>query len=263
MPVWTHQLQIVGAYAYIASFWDGFNIVDIRDPLNPIVVGSISGMSPVEDVAVENDRAYVLWANRGLVVFDVSAPSAPRELATYSIQGVDVVVDGGRAAVIRGHDISVLNVTEPTNIKLVGEYNSGKVEDVVISGEHLFVADGANGLVILEIHEPHELGSITCTTPTITVEAWDHGAIDGDRVDIIHNGMLILHDLLLTGGAQSLTLDLQSGANTVDIRALNEGTISPNTAAFRVRDGNGVELLNSSWEMFTGEVGRLIVLYVP
>lgn len=105
--------------------------------------------------------------------------------------------------------------------------------------------------------------TITSSTQQIEIFAWDCGSLeDGDEVEILLNGNS-MHDLALTFSGDSVYLTLSPGNNVVDIRALNEGTASPNTACFVVSDDWGDELLDADWNMDTGQLSRLLVIYQP
>jgi len=105
--------------------------------------------------------------------------------------------------------------------------------------------------------------TITSSTQKITLEVWDHGDEDGDRIDIILNGTTVRSNMELTSARQYVEIILSQGNNTVDIKALNQGTAGDNTAAFTVTDEDSNELLNEYWYMFTGEINRLLVIYQP
>ena len=106
--------------------------------------------------------------------------------------------------------------------------------------------------------------TITSTTQYITIEAWDCGmAEDGDTVNVILNGVQVKSNWVLEFSHDEHELYLVPGNNTVDIFAVNEGSSSPNTACFRVYDDYGSELMQAAWNMDTGQLSRLIVVYQP
>jgi len=106
-------------------------------------------------------------------------------------------------------------------------------------------------------------GTVVSTTETVHVRAWDTAEEDGDRVDILLNGAVAVSDITLTNAGGTYELYLTQGRNVVDIRALNEGDISPNTAAFTVTDDNHTELISAKWRMNAGQISRLVVIYQP
>ena len=76
-------------------------------------------------------------------------------------------------------------------------------------------------------------------TKYLTVKCIDHGQIDGDRVSVSLNGSIIESNITLKGYYTSFDIKLKSGQNRIDFTALNEGSASPNTAKFIIKDDKG------------------------
>jgi len=88
----------------------------------------------------------------------------------------------------------------------------------------------------------------------------DFGAVDGDRVKVMVNDELIVHDVTLTGEYRGFKLDLITGFNKIDFVALNQGEQGPNTAQFYVLDENGNYLTGNSWNLATGVKATIILV---
>lgn len=74
------------------------------------------------------------------------------------------------------------------------------------------------------------------------IDIWDYGTEDGDIITLLFNNEVILSRYKLTGRIKQLHLPLQAGANTLTIRAENEGRIPPNTARIHIQDaGSGYD----------------------
>jgi hypothetical protein len=89
------------------------------------------------------------------------------------------------------------------------------------------------------------LTDITVSSRKITISFWDHGKEDGDIIDILLNGKVLRDGIVLTKAPQSFTVDLQGGKNVFGVRAVNEGSISPNTATVKfsnVTQGKDVQV---------------------
>lgn len=71
----------------------------------------------------------------------------------------------------------------------------------------------------------------------LVLEVWDNSNIDGDSISVYFNGEPILLSHGLTAQKERIELTLKPGENTLLVEALNEGSISPNTAAFLLRNG--------------------------
>jgi hypothetical protein len=80
------------------------------------------------------------------------------------------------------------------------------------------------------------LTDITVNSKKITVTFWDHGQEDGDIIDIILNGKVLRGGIVLTKAPQSITVDLKGRKNRFGVRAVNEGSVPPNTATVQFSD---------------------------
>lgn len=65
----------------------------------------------------------------------------------------------------------------------------------------------------------------------------DHGAIDGDLLRIFVNDDVLVSDIYLNSNFKSYKLDLlNEGVYKIDFYAINEGSMLPNTAAYKILD---------------------------
>lgn len=104
-----------------------------------------------------------------------------------------------------------------------------------------------------------ELGRLETPTKRIRIECRDHSYVDGDRVRLSVNERVVRSNIILQAGYYLVDIDLNEGFNRIDIEALNQGTSGPNTAEFRVFDGNGNLLTSNEWNILTGYVATLVV----
>ena len=74
------------------------------------------------------------------------------------------------------------------------------------------------------------LGDVKTTGKFVELYCRDHEFVDGDRVKITVNGEVIYKNLPLTGSYKPILVTLQSGFNTIEFEALNQGLSGPNTA---------------------------------
>lgn len=105
-----------------------------------------------------------------------------------------------------------------------------------------------------------ELGKLETDTKRVRIECRDHSYVDGDRVRISVNNVIVRSNVVLKGGYYMVDIDLNEGFNRIDIQALNQGTSGPNTAEFIVFDGKGNLLASKEWNILTGYVATLIVM---
>lgn len=117
------DVAISDGLAYVTSAFFGLHVVDISDPSNPVEVGALENLDIVQfpdqhqflaiAIVVEDGLAYVAGGLNSstnmfegmLRVFDVSDPTAPREIGAWRgppFPALNVVLDGGLAYVSAG-----------------------------------------------------------------------------------------------------------------------------------------------------------------
>ncbi|MCX2718203.1 hypothetical protein [Lentiprolixibacter aurantiacus] len=104
------------------------------------------------------------------------------------------------------------------------------------------------------------LGDVKTSSKFIGVVCRDHEFVDGDRVKVYVNDIVVEPNILLTGNFKGVNIDLDKGFNRLDFEALNQGTSGPNTAQVDVFDENGKLLYSNKWLLSTGSKASLIVV---
>ncbi|HEX5742416.1 MAG TPA: hypothetical protein VFY09_00785 [Flavobacteriaceae bacterium] len=104
------------------------------------------------------------------------------------------------------------------------------------------------------------LGNVNTKSKQIRIEFRDFGLIDGDRIQIYLNEKIIKQNVVLNGNFFFINLNLEPGFNRIDIQALNEGSVGPNTAAINVYDDLGNLIVSNQWNLTTNEIATLGVL---
>lgn len=104
------------------------------------------------------------------------------------------------------------------------------------------------------------LGTYDTKSTTVEILCRDHQYVDGDRVRIIVNDQVIIHNINLRADFQSFVVDLNEGRNVIEFEALNQGTSGPNTAHFKVFDDKDNLLTENVWNLLTGVKATLVVI---
>jgi hypothetical protein len=114
------------------------------------------------------------------------------------------------------------------------------------------------------------LGCIEINSRFTEIEVWDHGTIDGDIITLVANGERILSRYELGGPSNKKRVSYDfsaNGFNYLVLKAENEGSIPPNTAAIRVNgkefvlqanlQTNGyVDIVVTGYDVFCGSGGN-------
>lgn len=169
------DIYIKGGYAYVVESLGGLNIIDIRNPKNPVAIHVLPFESHTVGFKIRGDYGYL-----GRIV---SVQGADTEIG-YTTSSVFEVIDLATAKVvgslniptdIRGLDVSgskayiigsypyrltPIDISSPTNPKIIAaeESISGSADfqDIVVSDKYAFIADGVSGLRIVDISHPEK-----------------------------------------------------------------------------------------------------------
>ena len=124
----------------------GLNVIDVSTPTAPMVVGALERYWLPFDMAASGNILCV--HEQGLLVFDVSDPSAPVEASTWPLyQTSDVEMVGHHAFITYG-GLEVLDLTDPSAPVNVGSL-SGIQGRLDAEGNFLYAADDDHFRVIV------------------------------------------------------------------------------------------------------------------
>lgn len=159
------QVVVVSSnVAYVGDHIAGLQVIDVRVPQTPRILGAEPNIQRISGVAVTNGIAYVV--NGGLSVVDVRNPEEPRTLGSYTIpiEGEDVPLFSLSTIVLTSHfalcgvgpSLWTFDVSDPAHPRLVGRHQmeDGLITGMAIRGNHVFASLSWHGLGILEISDP-------------------------------------------------------------------------------------------------------------
>jgi hypothetical protein len=200
-----HRLTIAGKYAYLLTD-KALVVVDLDNPLAPKITATIgsSFLREPQAIAIQFRYAFVVDGD-GMKVLDVTDLAQPRPVSNVLVPFEDarnIYVARTYAYVSAGRQgLAVIDVENPTSPKLDQLFTAnGQLNDVndvkigmVAASAFAFVADGKNGLRILQILSPwddpaHFSGFSPRPTPKLIATGRTRGAalaiskgIDRDR----------------------------------------------------------------------------------
>lgn len=243
--VLARSVAVSGNHAYvgIAGTQSGLRVINISDPTNPLLVGSVTGSSATSAITVDGNLSFSVGGN-SLLVVDISNPSSPSFVSGFAVGGVasDVAVSGDLLYVAAGgitQNLKVLDISNPAAPTQVGSYATGDVaRGVTMFGNFAFVTNGSGSIMLLDISDPAAIVLVdSYLTPG---EAWS-AAIHGDHayvadgsagVQIVRHGRLFQPPNLAgsvqtpdvafhmaVSGSYAYVADLASGLQVLDISA--------------------------------------------
>ena len=200
-----HRITIAGTFAYILTD-KSLVVVDLDNPLSPRVTATISGPDLNDPRGIAIQFRYAFVADRdGLKVIDVTVLAHPKLISAAQVPLGDarnVYVARTYAYVSAGKQgVAIIDVENPESPRLEQLFSANrKLNDVndlkigmVAGSAFAFVADGKNGLRVLEILSPwddpaHFSGFSPRPTPKLIATARTRGpalaiskGIDRDR----------------------------------------------------------------------------------
>ena len=262
-----HRITIAGTFAYVLTD-KTLVVVDLDNPLAPRITATIEApqLNGPRGMAIQFRNAFVVDRD-GLKVLDVTELSQPKIIPNATVAMEDarnVYVARTYAYVSAGKQgVAIIDVEKPNTPRLEELFNAGgKLNDVndvkigmVAASAFAFVADGKNGLRVLQILSPwddpaHFSGFSPRPTPKLIATARTRGpalaiskGIDRDRaVDESGNQVAVFGRRgarpLNSAETRALYIHPQSGEpyTVTDEPAAQHETSSANSLLIRARN---------------------------
>jgi len=207
-----YDVAINGNFAYLTGQRFYFSVLNISDPTEPALIDTCwLGWTSSWNVAVAGNHLYVTDGREGdwnmetgnLNIYDITTPDEPEPVGQLETEHLlkTVVVDDKIVFVYYLEDIGgegpesagvlVVDVSEPAEPQLLAEYEleyggyvfTNDVDDLVIVGDLLIVANSLKGLHFIDISNPEDpFESEYLFTPGIAagVAVFDHYACVAD-----------------------------------------------------------------------------------
>ncbi|NOR18179.1 T9SS type A sorting domain-containing protein, partial [candidate division WOR-3 bacterium] len=195
----------------------GIVIINITDPYNAYIEGTLNTPGIAKGICVSNSHAYVADISSTRII-NVSNPANPFEVGKYKhlvTFAQDVAISGNYAYVAYGWDgLIIVDISNPYFPYEVGFWDTPYIaRGVAVSDSYAYVADADSGLRIIDItnpFSPYEVGYCD------TIGWVEHAVISGDYaylacgnsgflkiIDISNPAIpLLVSSLLATGGSR-------------------------------------------------------------
>jgi len=157
-------VAISGTYAYVAGDYSGLQVIDITNPENPQITGSVDTPGSARGVAISGTHAYVADDWSGLQVIDITNPESPQIVGFVDTHGDarGVAISGTYAYVAANWSgLQVIDITNPEIPQIVGVvYLAGEETGVAVSGNFAYVTIGGGttfdfpGFHVIDVTNP-------------------------------------------------------------------------------------------------------------
>ncbi len=169
-PNFATQMVIRDQYAFLVDS-DGYSgdrdsslqVIDINDPANPSVTGSVDLPGNARALAISGDYAYVADGHDGLTIVRISNPVYPYVAGNVDTSGTtrNIAVSGNTAFLTNyrnGHfdeDLVIIDISDPRSPAVLATLDlPGIASCVALSGTTAYVAAGSSGMHIVDISDP-------------------------------------------------------------------------------------------------------------
>ncbi len=179
------DIFISGNYAYIAATHTlpnekgGFQIIDISNPLKPVITavitGSIGNRGLAHSVFVSGNYAYIAYSDTdidtgGLQIIDISNPAKPAIISSLDTVEYDqqdsvaykIYVSGNNAYLFYLYSpgpkmnsktgLQIIDISNPANPILVS--NLDNIDNVFVSGNYAYATNEEAELYIIDVSNP-------------------------------------------------------------------------------------------------------------
>ncbi|NVM52611.1 MAG: hypothetical protein HWN66_02825 [Candidatus Helarchaeota archaeon] len=142
----------------------GMYIINVSNPAQPIEIYFNDSYFAIGDLFIDNDLLYLTGyyeAYEGLHVANISNPTAITQIASYSTNPRNIVVEGGFAYIGSTPTLIIVNVSDPLSPKRLGDCIVGDVIwETEIQDDYVYVASMTDGFKIIRIDEDTDFDRI-------------------------------------------------------------------------------------------------------
>jgi len=234
------DILISGNYAYLAdSENDSLHVVNISDTANPTLETSLVVSGIPTNMAIDGNNLYLASGSEGIHIIDISTPTSPTLVTTYSTDNAyDITISGTNAYVADGPTgLKVLDITDISNPSVISSLDtSGTAYGVIISGTNAFISSTNAGMQIVDITTP--------SAPALTSTYDSSGRVH--KVKVVGNTAYIADDfrgIRIVDISDATSPTLTSTLSTVD-KAVDLSILGNNI--FIADSIGGIQVVNIS-----------------
>ncbi len=160
---------------YVADWFSGLHLYDVRDPMNPRHLGNYHTPGSSKGVTLYGDHALVGDDDYGLQIVDISDPRRPRGVAELrwmselSTLGLAYTMKRiGSTLYLADHrgGFQIIDLSDIEHPRILGALDTpGKSWAIDVSGHTAFIADDDDGLLIVDVSDPTQIGLLSQFNP--------------------------------------------------------------------------------------------------
>lgn len=165
-----------------------------------------------------------------------------------------------KAAPVKKKEVKAKEVKEKDVKVSKADYNAIKNYVITDIGENKYeVPKGEEKDPEKLAKRDQDFGVVKTASGAAKVSYRDAAYVDGDKVRVYLNYVIVEPEVLLNGEAQGFDITLQKGVNRIDFEAINEGYAAPNTAEFKIFDDKGNLITANQWNIAQGYKATIVI----
>jgi hypothetical protein len=152
-----NDIKISGDIVLLATAHHGMHILDISDPVNPVLLSTYSTEGHVREIVIAGDLAVIAESDLGLIIIDISDPSNPTHVSDINpyMWVSDIAVSGNHVYTTCSDGCQIIDITDVTNPVLISRYGTqDPCREVVVSGNLAFMAIDSSELQVVDFSDP-------------------------------------------------------------------------------------------------------------
>lgn len=152
-PGQSFGVAAAGEVAYVADGLAGVQVVDISDPLAPVILTSIDTPGIAQDLALAGDVLVVADGVSGTAFIDVSDPGSPAWLGSVEAEEAIAVTVSGTHAFVADQftGLLVIDFSTPTAPRLASVAPTVIATGVHVDGDVAYIADRYFGVKVFDV----------------------------------------------------------------------------------------------------------------
>jgi hypothetical protein len=157
----SHDIRIGGDWlavrdrlAFVVSLFKRFQVIDWSDPQNPVEIGSYESDQHLTDIVLYGDLAY-LGCDNGLLILDLSDPTAPREVGRLDLGTTPVrLAPAGQPKRLllsdEQHRLFCLTLDNPLQPQVLSTYDcAGTARGIATLAGNILLAEQRQGMEVI------------------------------------------------------------------------------------------------------------------
>ncbi len=153
LPGHASKVARSGRTIYVANFQEGLQIVDAADLSKPRLLKTLNEFEKIGDIKISGNLAYIVSKGQ-FAILDISTPESPVTLSTIDFIDTAFVSNinlaDGRAYLLNKSGILIIDIEKPSSPFISNWVDIRSPHRVVVRGNYLVVAQGENGLRIID-----------------------------------------------------------------------------------------------------------------